>query len=144
MKILKIFFLLFLAEQASAQSSASVTIIDFVKIRNGLRQEVLYYYENNWKASRETALEKKYISAYRVYSTIPDSIGDFDLMLITEFADSIQYNAREENFREIINTVSPEGPKLLNKLKPNEFRQNLFYKTAGILFESSRKEVQKK
>ncbi|AQG79317.1 hypothetical protein [Spirosoma montaniterrae] len=118
-----------------AQRSAPVAIVDFVKILNGRQQEAIFYYENNWKVYREVALEKGYIKGYKLMRTASDSTANFDLMLITEYTDSLQYNLSEERFQQIIKDRSPNGSKLLNDYKPGDFRKNLFFKKSRILLE---------
>lgn len=139
MKILQLIVSLLILQQAAGQQNSSISIIDFVKIKNDKRQETIFYYENNWKRYRDSALDKGMIKSYRIYTTVPDSAAHFDLLLITEFKDSSQYALREENFQKIMGTANPDGPKLMNNRKPAEFRQNLFFKIARTLFEGERK-----
>jgi hypothetical protein len=117
----------------------SITKMDFVKIKNGKQKEALFFYENNWKVYRDIALEKGYIKSYKLVTTLADSIANFDLILITEYADSLQEKLSEERFQLIIKEKSPNGPKLLNDLKPNDFRQNLFLKEVKTLYSGNSK-----
>ena len=118
-------------------AQSSITKIDFVKIKEGKKTESLYFYENNWKVYRDIALQKGYIKSYQLLLTVADSLSNFDLMLITEYADSAQEKLSEERFQQIIKETRPNGPKLSNNLKPNEFRQNLYLKNAQTLFSSN-------
>lgn len=126
--------LLFFTGISMGQSPGAITTIDFVKIKNNHLSETIFYYENNWKIHRELALGKGYIKSYWLLKAIPDTAADFDLILLTEYADSAQYKIREENFQKIIKTTRPDGPVMLNALKPNEFRQNLFSREAHTIF----------
>jgi hypothetical protein len=120
------------ASVASAQDDKPVSDINFVKIKDGKKAEAMFFYENNWKAFRQVALEKGFIRSYKLLS-IPSGTSnsvDFDLMLITEYKDSLQYKAQEENFRPIMKQLSPGGPKLLNELKPKDFATIVFSKKA--------------
>ncbi len=128
------FFVFLIVCFVNSQAQNSITKIDFVKIKNGKRIEAIYFYENNWKVYRDIALEKGYIKSYKLLSTASDSTANFDLMLITEYIDSLQEKLSEERFQQIIKTSSPNGPRLLNNLKPNEFRLNLFLKEASTIF----------
>jgi hypothetical protein len=116
------------------QSQTTITTIDFVKMKNNNRQEALFFYENNWKIFRDIALEKGYITSYKLLTTSSDTTANFDLILVTEYADSLQFKLSEERFQQIIKASRPDGLKLLNELKPNDFRQNLFFKQAETLF----------
>ena len=122
------------AGESFAQKNAPIWVADFVKVKSGHRTETLFFYENNWKLYRDTALAKGYISAYRLLETMPDSLGDFDFILMTAYPDSAAYAKSEEHFQPILKTLRPEGPKLMNNLKPADFRENLFFKTCKTVF----------
>jgi hypothetical protein len=84
----------------SAWSMAqSVYVIDFVKIKDNRKAETYYYYENNWKLYRTAAVEKGFIKSYNILTTTSDSAANYDLILITEYADSLQHKRSEENFQ---------------------------------------------
>jgi hypothetical protein len=134
MKNIFVVALLFFALVTSGQSSTSITTMDFVKITPGKAPEALFFYENNWLKHREMALEKGFIKAFRILETLADSIANFDLILITEYADSTQYHMREARFQQIMQVTRPDGPRLLNEVKPGAFRQNVFVKEARTLF----------
>lgn len=134
--MIKFIFSIFLLASVTAQGQAkeSISVIDFVKIKNDKKNEALYFYENNWKVYRDSALRRNYIISYRLLTTKADSLANFDIMLVTEYADSLQLKLSEERFQQIIKEMRPAGPKLLNELKPNDFRQNIFTKKAETLF----------
>ncbi|MES1222383.1 MAG: hypothetical protein ABUT20_43215 [Bacteroidota bacterium] len=131
--------LLFVSVSSMAQTKGSISVIDFVKIKNEKRNETLYFYENNWKIYRDSALKNNYIKSYRLLTTKIDSLATFDIMLITEYSDSMQLKLSEERFQKIIKEIRPNGPKLLNDLKPNDFRQNVFTKWGETIFNAERK-----
>lgn len=63
----------------------------------------------------------------------------FDIILITEYADSVQLRLGEERFQKIIKETRPNGPRLLNEHKPADFRQNVFTKQAESVVTSGGK-----
>jgi hypothetical protein len=63
---------------------------------------------------------------------------------MTEYADSSQYKLGEERFQQIIKATRPDGSKLMNELKSNDFRQNLFFKKAETLFSADKVKTKKK
>jgi hypothetical protein len=134
-----IVLLLFIVKTAAAQQSGPVVLMDFVKIKDGKKAEALYFYENNWKLYRDLAIKKKVIESYQLVEVTPDSLNNFDLILITTYRDSIQYLKSEDNFRPILNETRPNGPALLNHLKPADFRQNVFFKVTQPIFSSQKK-----
>lgn len=121
---------------SKAQTQKTISIYDFVKIKNNHTKEALYFYEQNWKYYRDIALKKKYIVSYRLVTALPDSASDFNLILITEYADSLAYAKSEENFAQIIKETRPNGPILLNELKPADFRINLYNRKMETIFKS--------
>lgn len=130
-------FILITVSPASAQNNHTVTIMDFVKIKDGKTTETLFFYENNWKLYRDLAIKKNIIQSYKLVRAIPDTLNNFDLILITVYKDSAQYAGSEQNFRPILKELRPNGPLLLNELKPNDFRQNVFVKTVRQVYSSS-------
>ena len=100
--------LVLLVNTALGQNQTTITIIDFVKIKNERRQEAVFYYENNWKMYRDIALKKGFIASYKLLTTPADSIANFDLILMTEYADSLQFNLSEDRFQQIIKETDAE------------------------------------
>lgn len=135
MKNIPLIVLLFIAGFAFGQGK-TVSSIDFVKVKDGKWAEAIFFYQNNWKVYREVALSRGYINSYAVMKSVPDSLRNFDLILVTEYADSTQLSLAEERFQKIIKEVNPSGPKLLNSYKPADFRINLFLKRTTTLFSS--------
>ena len=121
------------------QDGPSISVIDFVKIKDGRTAEAMFFYENNWKVYRDRALKEGFIRSYRLLKTEPEAGADFDLLLITEFANAEQLKLSEERFNRIIKEINPGGPKLLNNLPQAEFRQNLYSKTAETIFFAAQK-----
>lgn len=118
-----------------ACQAQTVTVMDFVKVKDGHIAEALFYYEHNWKLYRDSAVKKGFIQSYRIEQVIQDTPA-FDIVLITEYKDSLQYSFSEINFSEIITGLRPGGPLLMNTLQPPDFRQNLFVKVTRNLFRS--------
>lgn len=113
----------------------TVTVMDFVKVKDGHITEALFFYEHNWKLYRDTAVKRGYIQSYRMEQVLIDTAA-FEIVLITEYKDSLQYSNSESNFREIITALRPGGPLLLNTLQPAEFRKNLYVKITRNIFRS--------
>jgi hypothetical protein len=122
--ILPLAAILFLSLVASAQGEEIITVFETVRIKNDKCAETLFYYENNWKMLREKALAKEFIHSYELIETAGNERAAFDIILITRYADKDQFAKAEENFRRLIEERGPV--KLLNELKPNDFRENVF------------------
>lgn len=129
-------FLIFLPFFSLSALGQSVTVWELVQVKAGFKGEALYFYEHNWKLYREIALKKGFIQSYRLDQSSPDSAGNCELLLVTEYKDSLAYRESENNFRGILTLARPDGPRLLNKVKPDEFRKSVFVKVTSVLFRS--------
>ena len=112
--------------------------IDFVKIRDGKRDEARYFYENNWRAYRDAAFKRGLIDSYEYIEGRSDKDPSFDLVLITRYRGEQQYANREKAFEPIIKELSPKGPFLMGTSKPDEFRQVVFSYTGKSPFISAK------
>ena len=100
---------------------AEVVTVDFVRVLNGNTEEAVYFYENNWKKYRIAAVEEGVISSYKLLVKTSES-GETDILLVTTYASTDQYESREENFAAIMRDARETGPTLLNDKLPNDFR----------------------
>ena len=114
--------------QISAQDK--ISSIDFVQIQNDNKAEALYYYQNNWKVLRESAIEKGYIHSFQFLEVEPTEEAPFHIILITTYGNEAQYAKREEHFSELIEARG--DLRLLNEKKPGEFRKILFGKERAV------------
>ena len=100
--------------------------MDFVKIKEGKRDETMFFYEKNWKLYREEALKRGIIHSYELLESVPVATAPFDLILITRYKNDEQHKSSEKNFEPILKALRPNGPELKNALKPDEIRQRVF------------------
>ncbi len=125
-------FLIFSFALTIFSQSDIVAVTSIVKIKNEKHAEAAFYYDNNWKVLRKQALQKGYIHSYEFIEARADEKTDFDFITITRFTDQAQYEKAEENFRVLMEPRG--GPKLLNDLKPDDFREIVFVMTGKSLF----------
>ncbi len=126
MKI-KILVLLFLVSSLSfGQDNDKISTLDFVQILNDNKEEIVFYYQNNWKILREMAIDKAYIDSFQLLETSFTEEAPFHFILITTYLNKAQYDLREERFTELIKEKG--DLRLLNDKKPKEFRKILFNK----------------
>jgi hypothetical protein len=131
--ILTCFLLLVITGTGHAQSNP-ISTVDVVKGKQKFEKEVMFFYEQNWKAFRDEALRLGHISSYQLIRTATDSTGHFSLILITGYPDSLKFRMVEENFRPIMQKLAPKGPKMLNEVKRNEFLEYLTGFEGEVLF----------
>ncbi|WP_418603074.1 hypothetical protein [Hwangdonia sp.] len=111
-----------------SQSSAHVSMIDYVQVLNKNKAEALFYYQNNWQQLRIKAIEKGFITSYQLLETQPTAKTPYTFMLITTYKNKAQYEASEKNFQELID--AGDGLKLLNEKAPNAFRKVILHHDA--------------
>ena len=126
MKVLTLFFVLFMFDAATAQSDTRISTIEFVQILDDNKEEALFYYQNNWKVLREMAVKKSYIDSFELLEVEFTEDQPYHIILMTTFANKDQFEKREEYFEELIKAKGPL--RLLNEKKPSEFRKNLYLK----------------
>ena len=107
-----------------AQKEQKISSMDFVQIQNNHVDEVMHYYNNNWKVLRVKALEKNYIESFQILENIYSDEAPFHLILVTTYKNQAQFDAREKHFRALIDAMGELN--LLNDKKPAEFRKTLF------------------
>jgi len=116
---------LFVVLNITNQGTKPISEVSLVKIKNNKREEALFFYMNNWKVFREAALKKGYIVSYKLFVSKQGSNADFDIMLITNYKDSIQFKNSEANFAPILKSTRPQGPKLMNDVKREDFIEHV-------------------
>ena len=126
MRIKLLFIVLFMSSFCFAQQNNQLSTIDFVKVLNNNKEEVVYYYNHNWKILREMALKKGYIASYQFLETSPSEKAPFSFILITTYPNQEQYDLREKHFAEVIKEKG--ALQLMNDKKPADFRENLYNK----------------
>ncbi|MEM6362336.1 MAG: hypothetical protein AAF731_19770 [Bacteroidota bacterium] len=126
MKVLTLFFVLFMFDAATAQSDTRISTIEFVQILDDNREEALFYYQNNWKVLREMAVKKSYIDSFGLLEVEFTEDQPYHIILMTTFANKDQFEKSEQHFEELIKAKGPL--RLLNEKKPGEFRKNLYLK----------------
>ena len=122
----KLLFLL-VSLSVGSVSAQEVSIFDFVKTVDNNKEELIYYYENNWKILRDIAKERDFIESYELLITEADSVADFDIILITRYKNETQYQQGEERFQQIIKERNKEYGGV---------RLNVFHKITRTKFSS--------
>ena len=110
--------MLFFSVNAFCQKTPIVWM-DFVKVKNGHYDEALFFYENNWKLYRDSAVKSGFIKSYKLLKNSTDS-SKADIILMTEYFDKDSYLKREEIFRPIMKSIHPNGGVSKNNLKRDD------------------------
>lgn len=115
-----------------------IETIDFIKVKDGRRDDARYYYENNWRAYRAAAVKRGLIHSFDYVEITIEKDSAFDLLLITRYQGEEQYNNREKIFEPIIKELSPNGPFMRGTSKPDDFRQIVYAYTGKSIFSAAK------
>ena len=114
--ILLLLLILLFGNPLNAQQT---TTLDFVKFVDGKTAEAMFFYEQNWTVFRTQAKASEWIKDFQLLEV---EHPEYDIILITTYADSIQYRLIEDRFAE----WRKENPlKLLTDELPNDIRINV-------------------
>lgn len=91
---------------AAAKADAPVWSVDLVRTLPGAQHDYVRSIETNWAGARAIAAERGAVLSYRAFVASPDTARGWDVLLMTEYADSAAYANREETFQAIF--TSPE------------------------------------
>lgn len=130
MKVLFVIPFLLISSGVHAQQT-TVMLVDIMRINGEHKAEATYYFENNWKLFRDEAIKRGVITGYQFYET--DDDGQLEFVLITEFKDEEQFGNVEANFEPILKQLRPNGPVMLNDIKPASFRETVSTKKATVV-----------
>ena len=86
--------------------SEPVWALDLVRTLPGAQADYVRSIEANWASARAIARQRGAVLSYRAFVAAPDSARGWDVLLMTEYADSAAHANREEIFQEIF--ASPE------------------------------------
>lgn len=98
-----------LAAAALAAQCQTVTTVETVDIRPGMEVEAREYYRRGWMAAREEAVRRGVIQGFELLVARP-SDEHAELVLITRYADTDQFDNREANFAAVFDSIGLSGP----------------------------------
>ena len=105
MRIKLLFIVLSFYSICNGQQDERMSLMIFVEVLNDNKEEAIFYYQNNWGAMAELALERGLMESHQILET--------------------PYT-KEEPYFELLKEIGPE--KLMNEKKPDEFRMELYKK----------------
>ena len=89
------------ANPDAAPTNPPIWAVDFVRVLPGGEEDYLTNIRENWMTARNIALEEGHILSFHALLAKPDSALGWDLMLMTEYADSARWAQREDIFAAI-------------------------------------------
>ncbi len=109
----------------------SVWTVDLVRTLPGQQAEYLRNIEANWAGARRIARERRVVLSYRALVARPDSLRGWDVLLMTEYADSAAWSQREASFESIF--ASPEYIRVPTARPSSELRE---FVSGGVVMDA--------
>ncbi len=109
----------------------TVWTVDLVYTLPGQQAEYLRNIEANWAGARRLARQGGAVLSYRALVAPPDSLRGWDVMLMTEYADSSAWSQREAIFESIF--ASPEYVRVPTARPSSELRE---FASSGVVMEA--------
>ncbi len=109
----------------------SVWTVDLVRTLPGQQAEYLRNIEANWAGARRIARERSAVLSYRALVARPDSLRGWDVLLMTEYADSSAWSQREALFASIFS--SPEYVRVPTARPSSELRE---FVSGGVVMDA--------
>ncbi len=119
------------AAPAPRDISTSVWSVDLIRTLPGQQAEYLRNIEANWAGARRIAQDRQVVLSYRALAAPPDSARGWDVLLMTEYADSTTWADREEIFASIF--ASPEYVRVPTARPSSELRA---FVAGGVVMEA--------
>jgi len=104
-------------------ASNTVWAIDFVKTNDGRQADFLKFIEQNWAKPRQTLKDAGKITSFQVLSLQPGKNVEWDVLLLTEYANTDAHDKREQLFAEVFKT---QPIILINGASGGEMREIKF------------------
>jgi hypothetical protein len=107
---------------ADARQAGTVWTIDFVQTKDGQFENYQKYLNANWRAAREEMRRDGAVVSYAVLVE-PAGIGvDWNIILMTEYASEVAYDAREQSYGRAVARIRPgsQGPILIDGKGPRD------------------------
>ena len=82
----------------SAQQNQTIWTIDFVQTKAEQQRDYLEYIRQNWAKARQALQAKGDVVLFQALSIQPAPNRDFDVLLLTEYANKTAYDNREKLF----------------------------------------------
>lgn len=113
-----------------------VSLVEVIAVPKPVIREAIYFYANNWKVYRDSAVRSGIIVEYSMQESMPDSTGTIQLLLITVYKNEVNFRQSEQLFRGILSALRPQGPLLLNQVQPAEFGKAILRTVVTDLYSS--------
>lgn len=95
--------------EAQAQGRTTVWAVDFVKTKEGQFDDYMKFNEAYWARARAEMKRQNTVVSYKVLTLSPESAGEWNVLLMTEYADMKMYGAREESYRAAVAKIRQAG-----------------------------------
>jgi len=97
--------------------NGSVWDIAFIKVKPGMNEAYMNHLATQWKNLREAEKKEGLILSYKVLATEAHSIGDWNLMLMTEYKDLATMEANQPKADVVAQRVIGDDQKQMQGYK---------------------------
>jgi len=84
--------------QQPAEPGEAVWALDFVKVKPGMFEQTMSYFDEGWIPAREEAKRRGVIIGYRRIAEMSEAKNDWDIILMTEYKNQTAYDERDKAF----------------------------------------------
>ena len=106
--------------QQPTEPGEAVWSLDFVKVKPGMFEQTMTYFDLGWLPAHEMAKEQGVIVGFRRVAEQPEGKGEWDIILITEYKNQAAYDEREKSFAPIVAEASRNNRGKMNGLKKKD------------------------
>jgi hypothetical protein len=84
--------------QQPVEPGEAVWSLDFVKVKPGMFEQTMSYFDEGWIPAREEAKRRGVIIGYRRIAEMNEAKSDWDIILMTEYKNQRAYDERDKAF----------------------------------------------
>ena len=99
--------------QSTSDSAKPIWTMEFLKVMPGQFGPALGYLDDNWMRIREEAKRQGAVLSYHRIAEQSISESDRNIVLLTEYKNQAEYNARERLFASIVKQLPVDNPGVL-------------------------------
>jgi hypothetical protein len=93
------------SRQQPEASGEAVWAVDFVKVKPGMFEQTMTYFDTGWIPAHEEAKQQGAILSYHRIAEQSQRTQEWDILLMTQYRNQPAYDARESTFAPIIAEV---------------------------------------
>lgn len=106
--------------QLSVESGEAIWAVDFVKVKPGMFEQTMTYFDTGWIPAREEAKQQGAILGYHRIAEQSQKTQEWDILLMTKYQNQAAYEARESTFAPILAELLRKNRSQISSLNKRE------------------------